>query len=153
MTDLFEYLEEVTAANCTGPTNGTLTSWLAALENGKRNGGQRERLLHAYADVADATDEEMQHRLRMNPNTQRPRRGELADLLLVERVKDEAGEPVRRNTVFGCAADVWRITETGRRLVARRRAMTATTDPVGAPGLLPVPVHAGSVVGALEAQT
>jgi len=48
-----------------------------------------------------ATDEEIQRALAMNPSTQRPRRVELVDKVLV-RAKDE-----RRKTRSGRSAQVW----------------------------------------------
>jgi len=56
-----------------------------------------------------ATDEQMQHRLHLNPSSQRPRRVELVEAKLVK----DSGR--RRNTKSGSKAIVWVLTKKGRK--------------------------------------
>jgi hypothetical protein len=84
--------------------NGSITSAKAADSLGPAtlNALQR-RVLELLAATPDGlTDEEMQHKLGMNPSTQRPRRIELARRGLVV----EAGT---RKTASGRMATVWRV--------------------------------------------
>jgi hypothetical protein len=63
---------------------------------------QRRVLELMTANPEGLTDEEMQTRLGMNPSTQRPRRGELADAGLIVRCGV-------RKTASNRNADVWRV--------------------------------------------
>ena len=83
--------------------NGSITSAQAADSLGPQtlNAMQRRVLAVLQANPAGLTDEEMQHKLGMNPSTQRPRRIELARRGLVV----EAGT---RKTASGRMASVWR---------------------------------------------
>lgn len=66
------------------------------------------------------TDEEIQHSLRMNPNSERPRRVELVEKGLVE-----ACHPTK-HTESGREAMLWELTDAGYSAVeAEMRAMTA----------------------------
>ena len=56
-----------------------------------------------------ATDHEVQVMLGMNPSTQRPRRIELVGKGLVVAMRYANGQPVKRKTDTGRAAQVWRI--------------------------------------------
>jgi hypothetical protein len=87
------------------PSNGTITSAAAAdsLSPATLNAMQRRVLELLAAWPQGLTDEEMQHKLGMNPNTQRPRRGELARAGLVV----ECGT---RRTTSGRMAAVWQAT-------------------------------------------
>jgi DNA-binding IclR family transcriptional regulator len=85
------------------PSNGTITSAAAAdsLSPATLNAMQRRVLELLAATPEGLTDEEMQRRLRMNPSTQRPRRGELLRRGLIE----QAGT---RRTTSGRMATIWR---------------------------------------------
>ena len=89
--------------------NGSVTSAMAAdsLEQKTLNAMQRRVLELLRENTAGLTDEEMQHRLRMNPSTQRPRRIELVRRGLVV----EAG---MRKTSSGRMAVVWKATAASR---------------------------------------
>jgi hypothetical protein len=91
------------------PSNGTVTSAAAAdsLSPATLNAMQRRVLELLAAWPQGLTDEEMQHKLGMNPNTQRPRRGELARAGLVV----ECGT---RRTTSGRMASVWQATAASR---------------------------------------
>jgi transcription initiation factor IIE alpha subunit len=84
--------------------NGSVTSAQAADSLGPAtlNAMQRRVLELLAATPGGLTDEEMQHKLGMNPSTQRPRRIELARRGLVV----EAGT---RKTASGRMAVAWRI--------------------------------------------
>jgi len=84
--------------------NGSATSAAAADSLGPAtlNALQRRVLELLAAWPQGLTDEEMQHKLGMNPSTQRPRRIELARRGLVV----EAG---MRKTASGRMATVWRV--------------------------------------------
>jgi hypothetical protein len=89
--------------------NGSATSAAAAdsLSPATLNAMQR-RVLELLASWPQGlTDEEMQHKLGMNPSTQRPRRIELARRGLVV----EAGT---RKTASGRMASVWQATAASR---------------------------------------
>jgi len=83
------------------------TSKVAARLAYPRSGTQRWRVLTLLASTT-LTDEEIQHRLGMNPNTERPRRVELVEGGWVE----DSGE--RRNTASERPSVVWRLTAKGR---------------------------------------
>lgn len=85
---------------------GSATSAMAAdsLEPKTLNAMQLRVLELLRENTSGLTDEEMQHRLRMNPSTQRPRRIELVRRGLVI----EAGT---RKTSSGRMAVVWRASE------------------------------------------
>lgn len=102
--------------NTIGPNSGRLTSWLASLDNAQRNGGQRLRVLRAFEQLGPMTDEEMQARLSMPANTQRPRRVELSDWGLISEY--EYGV-----TRTGNRAVRWQINEEGIRVLRRRRSI------------------------------
>jgi hypothetical protein len=84
--------------------NGSITSAAAADSLGPAtlNALQRRVLELLVAWPQGLTDEEMQHKLGMNPSTQRPRRIELARRGLVVEVGT-------RRTVSGRMAVVWRV--------------------------------------------
>jgi transcription initiation factor IIE alpha subunit len=82
------------------------TSIEAACRAVSNTGGARRRVLEALADH-DLTDEELQDRLRMGANTQRPRRVELVRLGLI------TASDQRRPTMTGCWSTVWTITTAG----------------------------------------
>lgn len=82
------------------------TSIAAACRALGSTGSARRRVLVALAD-ADSTDEELQARLRMAANTQRPRRVELVRLGLVSATED------RRPTATGAPSIVWAATTSG----------------------------------------
>lgn len=96
---------------------GSVTSELAArrLEG---DPGRRVtalgRVMDAIAAAGDAglTDEEIQRQLDMNPNTQRPRRIELARMGLISRTGGT------RATASGHPAEVWVAVEDGTSGVA-----------------------------------
>jgi len=72
-----------------------------------RSGTHRFRVLEFLA-WCPATDHEIQTKLRMDPSTQRPRRGELVDAgYVVETGKTKLHQ--------GRAWAIWRVTEEGRR--------------------------------------
>jgi hypothetical protein len=83
---------------------GSVTSAQAADSLGPAtlNAMQRRVLALLEATPDGLTDEEMQARLGMNPSTQRPRRGELADAGLI--VRDGTRKTKSRRN-----ADVWRL--------------------------------------------
>ena len=89
------------------------TSVDAAKRAAPRASGDRLRILHALAEHGCMTDESLQTLLRMNPSTERPRRGELVDDGLVR----DSGRMER--TRSGCRAVLWEITEAGREEVGR----------------------------------
>lgn len=61
----------------------------------------RRRVYEAIASAPDGlTDEEIQLHLRMNPSTERPRRGELADAGLIAPIG-------KRKTRSGRGAAIW----------------------------------------------
>jgi hypothetical protein len=84
--------------------NGSATSAAAADSLGPAtlNALQRRVLELLAAWPQGLTDEEMQHKLGMNPSTQRPRRIELARRGLVVTCGT-------RRTASGRNADVWRV--------------------------------------------
>ena len=98
--------------DCAGPlfaarapaVNGSATSAAAADSLGPAtlNALQRRVLELLAAWPQGLTDEEMQHKLGMNPSTQRPRRIELARRGLVVTCGT-------RRTASGRNADVWRV--------------------------------------------
>lgn len=63
----------------------------------------RRRVYELLFSYGGLTDEEIQEALRMNPSTERPRRIELVELLLVR----DSG--LRRKTRSGRSAVVWEI--------------------------------------------
>jgi transcription initiation factor IIE alpha subunit len=89
--------------------NGSITSAAAAdsLVPKTLNAMQRRVLELLAAWPQGLTDEEMQHKLGMNPSTQRPRRIELARRGLVV----EAGT---RRTASGRMAVIWKATAASR---------------------------------------
>lgn len=90
--------------------NARPTSRAAAFAALPRSGGTRWRVLDEIVAMtfstfyAGATDEELQARLKLSPNTERPRRIELVDGGWVE-----ASERCRA-TMSGNASIVWRAT-------------------------------------------
>lgn len=80
----------------------TRTSYEAALQVKEDAGTLRTKVLKFLELHGPATDEEMQRRIPMPPNTQRPRRREL---VLKGLVVDSNR---RRRTRSGCNAIVWR---------------------------------------------
>lgn len=91
-------------------SNAALASYAAAESVAQRAATMRQRVLHAIRDAEPrgATDEELQGRLFMNPNTERPRRIELRDAGWVE----EGGWGTTRS---GRKAVRWRLTEHARK--------------------------------------
>jgi hypothetical protein len=89
--------------------NGTATGEQAAAAIRGSVGKLRSLVLSYLRHVgeAGATDDQLQTALRMNPSTERPRRGELLALGFIA----DAG--VRRRTATGRWATVWRITPAG----------------------------------------
>jgi hypothetical protein len=89
--------------------NGSATSAAAADSLGPAmlNAMQRRVLELLQATPDGLTDEEMQHKLGMNPSTQRPRRIELARRGLVVKCGT-------RRTASGRNADVWKATAASR---------------------------------------
>lgn len=79
------------------------TSVAAKVGNAAAAAAQRARVLEALRDAGGAglTDDEMQDRLRMSGNTQRPRRGEL------EREGLVISTEMKRPTRSGRLAVVW----------------------------------------------
>ena len=77
------------------------TSREAAEQITTRSNTLRAQVLRFIKQRGDATDEEIQMGLQMNPSTQRPRRIELVEMMLV---KDSHR---RRKTRSGRAAVVW----------------------------------------------
>lgn len=94
------------------------TSFIAARRALGGTGTARRRVLEALA-VEDLTDEEMQARLRMSPNTQRPRRVELCVYGLAVATSR------RRKTSTGNYSIVWTATDAGREALHRARAEDA----------------------------
>jgi hypothetical protein len=84
------------------PFNDTDTSKAAAKSQIGKTAADRARIL-AFLEFLPSTDEEMCVRLKMDPNTQRPRRWELS----------ESGKIVdsgkRRKTRTGSPAIVWKV--------------------------------------------
>jgi hypothetical protein len=84
------------------------TSYIAAEKTLGHSGTARRKVL---AEIVEGwpglTDEEVQERLRMPPNTERPRRVELVRMGFV---KDSG---VRRPTVWGNPSIVWSATPKG----------------------------------------
>ena len=66
-------------------------------------GDLHTRIVNLLRSVGPLTDEEMQDRLGMNPNTQRPRRRELEQ---AGRIRKTGG---RRPTRSGMAAALWGV--------------------------------------------
>jgi hypothetical protein len=66
--------------------NDALATSRAAALSVMRPGSKRAEVLLALYRFGDLTDLEIQERLRMDPNTERPRRGELVDAQLVSPV-------------------------------------------------------------------
>jgi hypothetical protein len=87
------------------------TSTAAARTALGRTGSGRRRVLAAIAREP-LCDEEIQDRLRMPANTQRPRRVELTTLGFI------ADSKLQRCTVSGAWATVWEITDAGRAALA-----------------------------------
>jgi hypothetical protein len=85
-----------------------VTTREAALLVTPRSGTQRDRVLQSIVTSGGLTDEEMQVRLSMSGDTQRPRRIELVEGGWVH----DGGQ--RRRTASGERAIVWELTEAGR---------------------------------------
>lgn len=83
----------------------------AATRAAPRAPGDRLRILSALAEHGAMTDEALQTLLRMNPSTERPRRGELVESGLVR----DSGKMGR--TMSGAKAVLWEITPEGRKEV------------------------------------
>lgn len=86
-----------------------------------RTGTARARVLAAIGEAPHngATDEELQRHLKLNPNTERPRRVEL------ERGGYIFDSGKRRPTVSGDSAIVWKVTPAGALWCERyRRGLT-----------------------------
>src|SRR5262245_31844963 len=88
----------------------------AALEAYPATGTWRRRVLVAIAETGGATDEEIQHHLRLNPSTERPRRVELVERGWIE----DSG--IRRRTSSGRSAVVWALTSAARNQFAQVEA-------------------------------
>ncbi len=81
------------------------TSQAAAEAYRERAPNARRRVYDLIASASGLTDEQIQESLRMNPNTQRPRRVEL------ERAGLVADSGCTRKTKSGMAAVVWVCTQ------------------------------------------
>jgi hypothetical protein len=97
--------------------NDALATSRAAALAVTRPGSKRAEVLLALYRFGDLTDYEIQERLKMDPNTERPRRGELVDAQLVApAVRWPEGEP-RSQTVTrehkGRQWQVWTLTAAG----------------------------------------
>lgn len=93
--------------------NDALPTSRAAGEVVLRPGSQRAEVLLALYRWGDLTDYEIQERLAMDQNSERPRRGELVDAQLVApAVAPGAGTPVTRRHK-GRDWQVWRLTGLG----------------------------------------
>lgn len=92
------------------PHNGTETSKAAAESMRPHAETMRRQVCQfiALQGAKGATDEEVQIGLGMNPNTERPRRGEVWGFRLIT---DQAGE--KRATKSGRMAVVWHVTDAG----------------------------------------
>ncbi len=89
------------------------TSFAAARHALGRTGTGRRRVMQAIANSgAGLTDEAVQVLLSMSPNSQRPRRVELARFGLV------ADSGLRQRTLSGAPSIVWAATALGRRVLA-----------------------------------
>lgn len=98
-----------------------------------RPGSKRAAVLLALYRFGDQTDYELQERLEMDQNTERPRRGELVDAFLVAPYVDAAGAVVRVHK--GRAWQVWTLTSAGVDAAARMAqgaepASVSTTETV-----------------------
>lgn len=106
----------------TPPSNGTETSDAArdSLTQEQINDGHRAVLNALWkARESGLTDEEIQARTKLNPSTERPRRGELVEY---GRVVD-TGE--RRPTKSGRPAIVWNLSPETIRAVLNRKSEAA----------------------------
>lgn len=92
------------------------TSREAAAANPLGRSKLRRQVLAALAR-AEATDHQLALGLALlhQRGTVSKRRGDLVDLGLAEPMLDDDGKPVTRPTDTGCDAQVWRITDEGRR--------------------------------------
>lgn len=104
---LFDHREPVEKLAVKLPSNPTDTQSEAAARELPRSGTARRWVfdLLSNAGMKGATDEEMQFLLKMNPNTQRPRRKELVEMGWVF----DTG--ARRKTASGSRAIVWGLCE------------------------------------------
>jgi hypothetical protein len=78
------------------------TSVDAGIANMPNRAGQRERVL-AYLSEHPSTDEQVQDALGLDPNTQRPRRVELAQAGLIKKVGVRKTRAGRQAAVWGVA--------------------------------------------------
>lgn len=81
-----------------------------------RPGSKRAEVLLALYRWGDLTDYEIQERLQMDPNTERPRRGELVDAQLVAPVVVTSGPGEMRaatKTHRGREWQIWTLTPSG----------------------------------------
>lgn len=84
------------------PHNGTDTSIAAARKQLSKAAQDRMRI-SAFLAFMPCTDEELCVRLKMDPNTERPRRWELSEKGIVV----DSGK--RRNTRTGSPAIIWKV--------------------------------------------
>lgn len=108
------------AENAPGKAHRTArdTERKAAREIAPRTGTSRAKVLFSI-DALPQTDDELQRRLSMNPNTQRPRRVELVEGGYIE----DSGE--RRKTASNSDAIVWQVTASGRLWCLQEAAVSA----------------------------
>lgn len=97
--------------------NDALATSRAAALAVTRPGSKRAEVLLAFYRWGDLTDFEIQERLQMDPNTERPRRGELVDAQLVTPAVTSgaitgAVSPITREH-NGRRWQVWRLTQAG----------------------------------------
>lgn len=98
---------ELTSPHTITGRNHPYTSFSAADLARISSGGRRRQVLEVLAYHGDLTDEEIQDKISIPANTERPRRVELVDMGFV------AATPYRRSTHAGVLSIVWGVTERG----------------------------------------
>jgi hypothetical protein len=88
------------------------TSQEAARLISVKSGSQRAKVLLALYRWGDLTDFEIQQRLELDQNSERPRRGELVDAFMVQAVTNGQGAAITRRH-NGRDWQVWSLTEDG----------------------------------------
>lgn len=129
--DALEASEHAATANGAGKvrSDAPATSRTAARAVTIRTGSQRYAILaHLLArGAAGATDLEIQEATELGPNSERPRRGELVDLMLVR--------PDGTRSHAGMDWTVWRLTPAGDAVV--RRILNGQSGVVPATAMTP----------------
>jgi hypothetical protein len=104
-------------------TNAPETSKGAARAISTRSGSQRHAVLRALGGVGWLADWQIQQKLAIGENSERPRRLELVEAGYVTACLDGQGKPVTiKHPISRLPCQVWRITEKGRAALSQLEA-------------------------------